>query len=55
MMTATRIIDSTSGIAVPQSGNSGTGVLTVSMDELLDVKVVAAAVGETCVSVMNGG
>ncbi len=44
-----------SGIAVPQMGNSGIAVLTVSMVELLEVKVVAVALAETCVSVMYGG
>ena len=55
MIAAANVIDSMSGIAVPQTGNSGTGVLTDNMDELLDVKVVAVALAETCVSVMNGG
>ena len=44
-----------SGIAVLQTGNSGMGVLIDNMDELLDVRVVAIALGDTCVSVMYGG
>ncbi len=55
MIAAANVIESMSGIAVPQTGNSGTGVLTDNMDELLDVKVVAVALVDTCVSVMNGG
>jgi len=55
MTVAARLIESMSGIAVPHIGNSGIGVLTVNMDELLDVKVVAVALAETCVSVMYGG
>jgi len=55
MIIAAKLIESMSGIAVLQTGNSGMGVLTDSMDELLDVKVVAVALAETCVSVMYGG
>ena len=55
MITATRIKDSVSGIAVLQTGNSGVAVLT-DMDELvLVVRVVAVVPVETCVSVMSVG
>src|SRR5208282_66084 len=55
MIAAANVIESMSGIAVPQTGNSGMGVLIDNMDELLEVKVVAVALVDTCVSVMNGG